>query len=67
VPSPTGLFHRAISQSDGAQHTLSIEQATGVFAGLGEIIGAKPGRESLPDSLPSTALVGQILPIDAVL
>src|SRR6266566_1957973 len=46
VPSATGLFRRAISQSGGAQHTMSIEQASRVAARLGEILGISPTRES---------------------
>lgn len=46
VPSATGLFRRAISQSGGAQHTMSIEQATRVAARLGEILGMNATRES---------------------
>jgi para-nitrobenzyl esterase len=39
VSSAAGLFRRAISQSGGAQHTMSIEQAKHVAARLGEILG----------------------------
>ena len=46
VPSATGLFRRAISQSGGAQHTMSMEQAARVAARLGEILGINPTRES---------------------
>src|SRR6266487_2213998 len=46
VPSATGLFRRAISQSGGAQQTMSIEQASRVAARLGEILGISPTRES---------------------
>ncbi len=46
IPSAVGLFHRAISQSGGAQHTLSKEQASRVAARLGEILGIKPTREN---------------------
>ena len=46
VPSASGLFHRAISQSGGAQHTMSIEQATRVAIRLGEILGMKATREN---------------------
>ena len=46
VPSAVGLFHRAISQSGGAQHTMSIEQATRVATRLGEILGMKAKREN---------------------
>lgn len=46
VPSATGLFRRAISQSGSAQHTMSIEQATRVATRLGEILGIHPDRES---------------------
>jgi para-nitrobenzyl esterase len=46
VPSAVGLFRRAISQSGGAQHTMSIEQATRVAARLGEILGMKATREN---------------------
>ena len=46
VPSSAGLFRRAISQSGGAQHTMSIEQATRVAARLGEILGIHATRES---------------------
>jgi len=46
VPSAIGLFRRAISQSGGAQHTMSIEQATRVAARLGEILGMNASRES---------------------
>lgn len=46
VPSAVGLFRRAISQSGGAQHTMSIEQATRVATRLGEILGIKATREN---------------------
>jgi para-nitrobenzyl esterase len=46
VPSATGLFRRAISQSGGAQHTMSIEQASRVSSRLSEILGINPTRES---------------------
>jgi para-nitrobenzyl esterase len=46
VPSANGLFCRAISQSGGAQHTMSIEQATRVAARLGEFLGMKATREN---------------------
>ncbi len=46
VPSVSGLFQRAISQSGGAQHTMSIEQATRVATRLGEILGIAPTREN---------------------
>jgi para-nitrobenzyl esterase len=46
VSSTAGLFRRAISQSGGAQHTMSIEQATRVLARLAEILGITPTRES---------------------
>ena len=46
VPSANGLYHRAISQSGGAQHTMSIEQATRVATRLGEILGMKATREN---------------------
>ena len=45
VPSADGLFRRAISQSGGGQHTLSMEQATRVAVRLGEILGITPTRE----------------------
>ncbi len=64
VPSAAGLFRRAISQSGGAQHTMSIEQATRVAARLGEILGINPTRESFA-SLSSEQLVAaqsQLLP-----
>jgi para-nitrobenzyl esterase len=64
VPSATGLFRRAISQSGGAQHTMSIEQATRVSARLAEILGMNPTRESFT-SLSSERLVAaqsQMLP-----
>jgi para-nitrobenzyl esterase len=47
VPSAAGLFQRAISQSGGAQHTMSSEQAMRVAARLGEILGVAPTRESI--------------------
>src|SRR2546428_6158650 len=47
VPSATGLFRRAISQSGGAQHTMSIQQTSRVAARLGEILGINPTRESI--------------------
>jgi para-nitrobenzyl esterase len=46
VPPANGLFHRAISQSGSAQHTMSIEQATRVAARLGEILGMSATREN---------------------
>jgi para-nitrobenzyl esterase len=64
VKSAAGLFHRAISQSGGAQHTMSIEQATRVAARLGEILGINATRESFA-SLSFEQLVAtqsQILP-----
>src|SRR5262249_5049965 len=45
VPSAAGLFHRAISQSGGGQHTMSAEQAGRVAARLGEHLGIPPTRE----------------------
>lgn len=45
VPSAAGLFRRAISESGGAQHTMSIEQASRVAARLAEILGIQPTRE----------------------
>lgn len=63
VPSATGLFRRAISQS-GGQHTMSIEQVARVAARLGEILGINPTRESFA-SLSSEQLVvtqSQLLP-----
>src|SRR5215472_4205308 len=64
VPSAAGLFHRAISQSGGAQHTMSIEQASRVSAKLAEILGIQPTRERFT-SLSFEQLVtaqSQILP-----
>ena len=64
VPSAMGLFRRAISQSGGAQHTMSIEQASRVATRLGEILGISPTRESFA-SLSSEELVAaqsQLLP-----
>jgi para-nitrobenzyl esterase len=46
VPSAAGLFRRTISQSGGAQHTISIEQANRVSAQLAEILGIHPTREN---------------------
>jgi para-nitrobenzyl esterase len=46
MPSASGLFRRAISQSGGAQHTLSMEQASRVAARLGQMLGVLPTRES---------------------
>lgn len=46
VPSAVGLFRRAISQSGGAQHTMSREQIGRVTRRVGEILGIDPERES---------------------
>ena len=46
VPSAAGLFRRAISQSGGGQHTMSIEQASRVASRLAESLGVRPTRES---------------------
>ncbi len=64
VPSAAGLFRRAISQSGGAQHTMSTEQAARVAARLGEILNTLPTRESFA-SLSSEQLIAaqsQLLP-----
>ncbi len=45
VSSAAGLFHRAISQSGGAQHTMSIEQVSRVAARLAETLSIQPMRE----------------------
>ena len=45
VPSARGLFHRAISQSGGGQHTMSAEQAGRVAVRLSEILGVPSTRE----------------------
>jgi para-nitrobenzyl esterase len=45
MPTASGLFHRAISQSGGGQHTMSAEQARRVAARLSEILGVPPTRE----------------------
>ncbi len=55
VPSATGLFRRAISQSGGAQHTVSIEQATRVAVRLGEILGITPLEKGSPHAPPNTS------------
>jgi para-nitrobenzyl esterase len=64
VPSAKGLFHRAISQSGGAQHTMSIEQASRVVARLSETLGISPTRKGF-SSLTFEQLIAaqsQILP-----
>jgi len=64
VPSAVGLFHRAISQSGGAQHTMSMEQAARVAARLGEILRIDPTRENFA-LLPPEQLIAaqsQLLP-----
>jgi para-nitrobenzyl esterase len=45
VPSARGLFQRAISQSGGGQHTMSVEQATRVATRFSELLGVKPTRK----------------------
>jgi para-nitrobenzyl esterase len=45
MPAATGLFRRAISQSGGGQHTLSMGQAALVAARLAEMLGVRPTRE----------------------
>ena len=64
VPSAAGLFRRAISQSGGAQHTLSIEQATRVATRLGDILGINPTRENFASLSPEQliAVQSQLLP-----
>jgi para-nitrobenzyl esterase len=44
IPAAKGLFRRAISQSGGAQHTMSREQAGLVAARLAETLGITPTR-----------------------
>lgn len=46
APYAQGLFRRAISQSGGGQHTLSVEQAQRVADRLGEMLGVSPTREN---------------------
>ena len=46
VPSASGLFRRAISQSGGGQHTMSMEQARRVSARLSDILGVPPTKEA---------------------
>ncbi len=46
VPSAAGLFRRAISQSGGGQHTMSMEQAGRVATQLGDLLGMEPTREN---------------------
>jgi para-nitrobenzyl esterase len=46
MPSARGLFRRAISQSGGGLHTMSLEQAERVSARLGEMLGVPATRES---------------------
>ena len=45
VPSASGLFRRAISQSGGGQHTMSMEQAGRVSARVSDILGVPATRE----------------------
>ena len=45
VPSAKGLFRRAISQSGGGQHTMSVEQAQRVSSRLGDMLGVPPTKE----------------------
>ncbi len=45
VPSARGLFRRAISQSGGGQHTMSLEQAGRVSARLSDLLGVPPTRQ----------------------
>jgi para-nitrobenzyl esterase len=59
VSSAAGLFHRAISQSGGGQHTMSIEQAARVTARLGEILGINPTREGLASFSPEQLIAAQ--------
>jgi para-nitrobenzyl esterase len=45
IPSARGLFRRAISQSGGGLHTMSLEQAGRVSARLSEVLGVPATRE----------------------
>jgi para-nitrobenzyl esterase len=45
MPAARGLFRRAISQSGGGLHTMSLEQAGRVRARLGEMLGVPATRE----------------------
>src|SRR5260370_35813382 len=44
VPSAAGLFHRAISQSGGAQSPLSLKQAARAVARSGRLLASQPPR-----------------------
>ena len=59
VPSAAGLFRRAISQSGGGQHTMSIEQAARVAARFGEILGILPTREDFTSLSPEQLIAAQ--------
>jgi para-nitrobenzyl esterase len=59
IPSAAGLFHHAISQSGGAQHTMSRAQAARVAARLGEILGMPPSRENLTALSPEQLIMAQ--------
>jgi para-nitrobenzyl esterase len=61
VPTANQLFHRAISQSGGAQHTLSLEQAALIATRVGEILGVKPTRESFAAFSPEQFIEAQSL------
>lgn len=45
VPSAQGLFCRAISQSGGAEYSMSMDQASRFASRLGELAGVEPTRE----------------------
>jgi para-nitrobenzyl esterase len=59
IPASKGLFRRAISQSGGAQHTMSMEQAGRVAARLGEILGVLPTREGFGSLTFEQTIAGQ--------
>ena len=64
IPLAKGLFRRAISQSGGGQHTMSMEQAARVASRFGEILGIRPTREGFA-SFTSEQLIAaqsQLLP-----
>ena len=59
VPAAAGLFRRAISQSGGGQHTMSMEQAARVAARLDDMLGVPPTREGFASCSPEACIAAQ--------
>lgn len=60
VPQAQGLFARAISQSGGAQHTMSLMQARMVAARMSDLLGAPATRESFAALSPEQIITAQM-------